>query len=135
MLKPLFATLVALIATLTITQVSYAGEEVLAPSKVVVYRAEEASKTRRLKFHVRLDKSQAGKLKYGNAIAATVLPGQYSIDTTMGGTQALELSLKPGLTYYIRARVTMLGGRVTTVLELVEEQVAVAHQPSILSVI
>jgi len=135
MLKHLAATFLTLFATLSIAQVSHAGEEVLAPAKLVVYRAEETSRTRQLKFYVRLDKSLIGKLKYGKAITATALPGQYSINTTLGDTQALDLGLRPGQTYYIRATVTMLGATVKTVLELVEEQVAVAQQPSILSVI
>lgn len=135
MLNKMILSLAVVFATLLGTQAALAGEQALEPARLVVYRAEEASKTRKLKLNVRLDKAQIGRLKYDQAITTSVSPGQYSLDTSLSGSNSLQLNLKAGQTYFVRSHVKMLGGKVTPVLELVEEQVALEQQPAVSSFI
>jgi hypothetical protein len=121
--------------TLGFTAATSAAETAAQPAKLVVYRADEAAKTRQLNFHVRLDRSRIGKLEYGEAIVTSLAPGKYNIGTSLRGSGTLDIELKPGQTYFVFSRVDSLGTRVTPVLELVEEQVAVSHQPAISTVI
>ena len=131
-MKTMTISLLALISTLVFSPAGMAGgEATLQPAKLIIYRAEETSRTHNVKFHIRLDQSQIGKLRYGNAIVTTVAPGAYQLDTTLRGTPSLQIDLKPGQTYFVHTRVDALGERVSSELQLVEEQVAVAQQPAI----
>jgi hypothetical protein len=105
------------------------------PATLVVYRADEASSTKRVKFQVRLDSQSVGKLKYDRVITTSVEPGQYTLDTSLADGEALVLDLKPGKTYYVHSRVSKLGHKIRPELVVVEEQVAVAQQPAINAVI
>ena len=135
MIKQISLIVMTSVALLTLSNSTLASEQAVQPAKLVVYRADEASKTTRVKFQVRVDQTQIGKLKYENAIVTNLAPGTYSLDTTLRGTKPLEVELKPGQTYFIYTRMNPLGHKLTPVLELVEEKVAVSHQPSISSVI
>jgi hypothetical protein len=133
MSKKLSVSLIALLSALLFSPAGLAETEAEAakPAKLIIYRADEGSRTRAVKFHVRLDQLQIGRLKYGNAIVTSVSPGEYKLDTSLRGTSSLELDLKPGQTYFVHTSVDALGRSVTPVLKLVEEQVAVTHQPAI----
>ena len=83
----MFRSLFAITATLSLlafgpaaTASSDAAAE--ATSSIVVYRADESVKTRRINFDVHVDKSSVGRLNARDALVASGAPGTYAIRTT-----------------------------------------------------
>ena len=99
-----------------------------ATSSIVVYRADESVKTRRINFDVHVDKSSVGRLNARDALVAAGAPGTYAIGTSLPDAEPLVLELKPGSTHYVHTRLRMVGNRVIVELVEVEEQVARAHE-------
>ena len=97
-------------------------------ASVVVYRADESLKTRRLDFDVHINESSVGRLNARDALTAEGEPGTYLISTSLPGDLPLELELKPGSVHYVHTRLKMIGNRLVVELVEVEEQVARAHQ-------
>ena len=99
-------------------------------ARVVVYRAEESSRTKRMKMQITLGAESVGRLKYNRAVVTTAAPGEYRLSTSLEGTLPLVIDVQPGQTYYVHTRLRKLGNTVTPELVLVEEQVAMEHQPA-----
>ena len=94
------------------------------PATIIVYRADESIKTRRIGLDIHVDTASVGRLDAKDALIASGEPGTYLIGTSMPGDSALELELKPGTTHYVHTRMRMIGNRVVVELVEVEEQVA-----------
>jgi hypothetical protein len=112
-----------------------AEEGAVAEARVVIYRAEESYRTKKMKYQVRLDTEAVGRLKYNRALVTTATPGEYRLQTTIEGSEPLVVNLQPGQTVYVHSKVRKLGGRILTEFTLVEEQVAVQQQPALEQVI
>ena len=97
-------------------------------TSIIVYRADESIKTRRLDFDIHVNKASVGRLGDRDALQAVGEPGTYMIATSLPGDQPLEVELKPGAVHYIHTRLKMIGNRVSVELVEVEEQVARSHQ-------
>ena len=111
--------------------VSSAALAEMATAKVVVYRADEATKTQRIKFYANVDQQSVGRLKYDRPVVVELEPGTYNLGSSLPGTEPLEVTLAAGATYYVHASVKKLGLTVSPSLEIVEETVAVAQRPEI----
>lgn len=127
----MFRKIAAVAAALLI---SLSAQAEVQPGKVV-YRAGEATTTQRIKFHASLDNRSLGRLKYNTPVVAQVEPSIYELGTSLPGTEALTIDVKPGHTYYVYAGVKKMGKRVSPSLQVVEEQVAVAQKPAIEEII
>lgn len=103
----------------------------MAPAKVIFYRADESSKTRKIKFSANIDGRRLARLKYNNPVVTMVDAGEYTFSTSIRGSQSIEVDLQPGATYYVHTQLKRLGQTVTPTLVLVEEQVALTQQPAI----
>ncbi|MEH6586070.1 MAG: hypothetical protein V7720_05900 [Halioglobus sp.] len=128
-------TLILSIAALSISGLTAATETSLpetatAPEQatIIVYRADESIKTRRIGLDIHVDTASVGRLNAKDALLASGEPGTYVIGTSMPGDIALELELKPGATHYVHTRMRMIGNRVVVELVEVEAQVAKSHQ-------
>ena len=107
------------------------AEQALQPAKIIIYRADESSKTRRVKFDARADGVKLGRMNYSTPLVAEVAPGALQLGTCVAGTESLEIRVQPGQTYYVHTQVKKLGHTLKPTLVLVEEQVALAQQPAI----
>ena len=65
--------------------------QTLQPAKIVVYRAEEATRTQQVKFQVQLDRRSLGRLKYDDMVVSEVAPGTYQLGTSLNGGEVLEI--------------------------------------------
>lgn len=112
-----------------------ATEAATAPATVIIYRADESVKTKRVNMGIMGDSSSVGRLKVDNVVVAQSAAGDYTLTSSLPGAEALTLELKPGGTYYVHAKMKMTGSRVTVDLQQVPEQVARIQQPALDSVI
>ncbi len=113
------------------TQAATAAEETAAPATVIIYRAGESVKTKRINLGITSDASKVGRLSVSKPVIAKSPAGEYTLGTSVPGTEPLTLDLKPGAIYYVHAQLTMRGGRAQVTLNEVAEQVALVHQPVI----
>jgi len=100
-------------------------------ARLVVYRADESSRTRNIKFDASVDGVRLERLKYRTPIIALVSPGSVRLGTSIRGTEDLRLDLQAGRTYYVHIRLKKLGQTVKPSLVQVEEQVALSQRPAI----
>jgi hypothetical protein len=107
------------------------AEQATAPAKLVIYRAEESSKTRKIKFHAKVDGRKLGRMKYSEPLVAEVTAGDVLLGTSLPGSKALEIRLQPGQTYYVHSKVKRIGQTVTPELVVVEEQLALTQLPAV----
>jgi hypothetical protein len=121
----------ALAASLGFAQTTSATEHVTAPATVVVYRAEESVTTKRLNVDVTANNYALGKLKKDGVVVSEGPAGEYTLGTSMPGTEPLTLDLKPGATYYVHTKLEMRGGRIYVSLTEVAEQVARVQNPTL----
>ena len=84
------------------TQSATAAGASAAPATVIVYRADESVKTRRLRLDISADNHNLGTLRADNVVVAEGAAGQYTLGTSMAAP-SLTLDLKPGATYCIHA--------------------------------
>ena len=135
----MFRTAVAasalVIAAMGFSQVAAAEEQASDTATIVVYRADENLKTGRLSLDVHVGEDSLGRLKSDDAVVISRPAGQYTLGTSMKGTEPLVIDLKPGSTHYIYTGMKMQGTRVLVEMSEVEEQVARVQQPSIDSAI
>ena len=131
MYHKVLAFVAALAMTLGFSQASFAGEEAAETATLVIYRADESIKTKRLNLDVHMGKGSLGRLKAENAIVITRPAGEYALNTSISGTQGLVVDLKPGQTHYVHTDMDMRGTRVKVKMVEVEEQVAKLQAPSI----
>jgi len=119
------------VATLAIgfSSVSMAAGESAEPATLIVYRADESFRTERLGLDVHMDKGSVGRLEADNAVVITQPAGQYTLATSIKGTEPLVIDLKPGHSYYVHSDVDMRGSLVKVKMTEVEEQVARVQQP------
>jgi len=101
-----------------------AGEAAVEQAKVVVYRVDESSKSRRVSMYLRGDEISLGRLTANNSIVTMQAAGDYTLGSNIKGAKPLVLDLKPGQTYYVHASVSTSGTRVKMALAEVEEHVA-----------
>jgi hypothetical protein len=113
------------------TQASSAAEETAAPATVIIYRADESVKTKRINVGITSDASQVGRLSANKRVIAQSPAGEYTLGTSVPGTEPLTLDLESGATYYVHAQLSMRGSRVQVTLNEVAEQVALVHQPAL----
>jgi hypothetical protein len=111
-------------ATLGFSQASSASEAVIEDAKVVVYRADDSSKTRRVSMYLNLDEQTEGRLNPGDSLTIFKPAGEYTLSSNIKGTKDLLIDLKPGQTYYFDTDMSMRGSRVSVSFAEVEERVA-----------
>ena len=127
----------AVLATLAISVSATAAdkvavsEEAVQPARVVIYRAEESSKTRKIKFNASVDGQKVGRLNYSAPVVAEVAAGETWISTSIAGSETLKVNLLPGHTYYVHTQLKRLGQKVTPSITIVDEQVALSQMPAI----
>ncbi|MEP5763620.1 MAG: hypothetical protein ABJ308_03470 [Halieaceae bacterium] len=109
--------------------------EGLQPAKVIVYRADEQSKTRRINFNTFVGSERLGRVRYNQPTVSEVAPGEYELSSSIPGTDAVKVTLQPGQTYYVHAKVRRLGQTVIPEMVVVEEQVALTQQPTLEGII
>ena len=131
MFNKTIALVFALATAVGFTQSATAAEASAAPATVIVYRADESVKTRRLKLDISADNHNLGTLRANNVVVAEGAAGQYTLGTSMAGTEPLTLDLKPGATYYIHTDLKMRGSRIYVSLHEVSAQVARVQQPAL----
>ncbi len=131
MYRNVWACAVVLAMALGFSQVSIAGDEAAGTATLVIYRADESVKTKRLNFDVHLGRGSLGRLKAENAIVVTRPAGEYALSTNITGTEGLVVDLKPGQTHYVHTDMDMRGTRVKVKMVEVEEQVARLQVPAI----
>ena len=131
MVRTIVAFTAVVMVALGFSQVSVAGEETAETATVVVYRADESIKTKRLGLDVHMGSGSLGRLKAEQAIVITRPAGEYLINTNINGSKALVLDLKPGETHYVHTQMVMEGTRVKVEMNEVEEQVARVQRPSL----
>ena len=131
MVRTIVTLTAVVMVALGFSQASFAGEESVETATVVVYRADESFKTRRLGLDVHMGSGSLGRLKSEQAIVITRPAGEYLINSNINGSQALILDLKPGETHYVHTQMTMEGTRVKVEMNEVEEQVARVQRPSL----
>jgi len=131
------AAALGMAAAFGLTQTAAAADETAqaGAATVIVYRADEPVGTRSMRIAVSANANQFGKLSADDVIVAAGPAGEYTLGTSMSGTQPLTLDLKAGTTYYVHARLVMRGGRIEVDLEQVPEQVALGQQPVLEGVI
>jgi len=135
MLHKVFALTAALAISFTGTQAVVASEERVEEATVVVYRAEESVQSSRIRMDVHVDDSSLGRIKSDDALVVSGAPGQYTLGSSITGTEPLVIDLKPGSTHYIHMDVEVRGGTAVVSFSEVEEQVAKVQQPTLSSVI
>jgi hypothetical protein len=106
-------------------------QEALAPATVVVYRAQELSKTERISLDVHVDESSLGRLGGEDTLIVSGAAGQYTLGTSIAGTEPLVIDLKPGSTHYVKTELKLRGTTVKVRLVEVEEQVAKVQNPAL----
>ena len=131
MFRKLVALSAVFMVSLGFSSISLSAEEGADTATVVVYRAEESHKTSRLGLDVHVGEGSLGRLKSEQTLVFTRPAGEYTLDTSMKGTQPLVLDLKAGQTYYVHTEMDMKGTLVYVQLKQVAEQVARVQQPSL----
>jgi hypothetical protein len=131
MLKYISVIITALALSTTFSHAVTASEDNLEQAKIIVYRSDEGNNTKRLTLRLAINGDTVSRIKYKQAYVATVPPGQYTLNTTLGGTETLDVAVKPGQTRYVYLKVKASGFTVDTRLNEVEEQVAMLQQPSL----
>jgi hypothetical protein len=129
MLHKAFAFTAALALSFTGSQAVVASEDALEQATVVVYRAEESVKSRRIRMDVHVDSSSAGRIKSDDSLVVAGAPGQYTLGSSITGTEPLVIDLQPGSTHYVHMDVQVRGGKALVSFNEVEEQVAKVQQP------
>jgi hypothetical protein len=124
MLNKILTISAVLFATLGFSQASSASEAAIEDAKVVVYRADDSSKTRRVSMYLNLDEQSQGRLNTGDSLTISKPAGEYTLSSNIKGTKDLLIDLKPGQTYYFDTDMTMRGSRVSVSFVEVEERVA-----------
>ena len=112
-------------------QTASAEAPTAAPATIIVYRADESVKTNSMSMKIFGASSSVGKLKANKVVVTESPAGTYTLGSSIPGTEALILDLKPGATYYVHAKVEMGRNRVNVELAQVTEQVARVQQPSL----
>ena len=125
----------SLATVLGFAQTVSATEAATAPATVIIYRADESVKTKRVNMGIMGDSNTVGRLKVDNVVVAQSHAGDYTLSSSLPGAEALTLELKPGATYYVHAKMQVQGNRVTVDLQQVPEQVARVQQPALENVI
>lgn len=131
----LLTAIASLAVALGFSSAASAAEETLQPATIIIYRAEESVKTSRLNPTIHVNDSRVGRIDRQEILVLEKPAGLYVIDSSLPGTDALTLELKPGGTYYVHSQLEMRGASVKSVLVQVEEQVARVQQPEINGVI
>lgn len=137
MLIRTIAVTAALSASLAFNPVANAteAERAVAPATVIIYRADESIKTSRLRPAIHLNGDSVSRLDRDEVLVMERSPGQYTLDSSIPGTEAITIDLKPGATYYIHSELRLRGSQLESALVEVEEQVARVQQPDIRSAI
>jgi hypothetical protein len=131
MLNKTIALAFSLAVAFGIAQSASAVGETAAPATVIVYRADESVKTKRINVGIIGESSNVGRLSANKMVSAESPAGQYTLATSVPGSDALTLDLKPGATYYVHAKMAMRGSRVSVELQEVTAQVARVQQPAL----
>jgi hypothetical protein len=131
MLNKTIALAFSLAVAFGIAQSASAVEETAAPATVIVYRADESVKTKRINVGIIGESNNVGRLSANKMVTAESPAGQYTLATSVPGSDALTLDLKPGATYYVHAKMAMRGSRVSVELQEVTAQVARVQQPAL----
>ena len=127
----------ALLASLAISVSATAAdkvavtEEAVQPARIVIYRAEESSKTRKIRFNASVDGEKVGRLNYSAPVVTEVAAGETWITTSIAGSDTLKVDLLPGHTYYVHTKLKRLGQKVTPSMVIVDEQVALSQMPAL----
>ncbi|QFU76499.1 hypothetical protein EY643_12985 [Halioglobus maricola] len=127
-MKTLLALLTATIG-LTCAQLSTAATDTAAAegaetATVIVYRNDDSVRSRGIKFDVRAEQRNQGRIAAGEAIVIKREAGTFVLSSSLQGSPSLELNLKPGQVHYVEYDLTVRNNRTDLELNEVGEQVA-----------
>lgn len=123
------------VGLLGFSQVSQAEESVVEEAKIIVYRAGESTKTRRVGMYLHVNADSLGRLKANDSMVITQPAGEYTLGSSFKGTEPLVIDLKPGQTYYVHSDVQQRGNSIHVSFTEVEERVAKVQRPTLDSAI
>ena len=137
MFKSVFAALgVALAFMITPVAANAAeGEAATGMAKIVFYRAEETSRTRKVNFEAYAGGKPVGRLQYRKPVVVEVPAGDLQLTTSLPGSDKMNVQLAEGQTYYVYSSLERKGQKFVASMELVEEQVALSQSPALDGVI
>ncbi|ARN73036.1 hypothetical protein [Oceanicoccus sagamiensis] len=100
-------------------------------SQIIVLRGLERPKTRSLNFTVYVGEERLGRVKVNSTQTMDVEAGTYTVRSNFYKDKPLEISVMPGKTYYLVAKMDRRGGNFKSVYELVTEDYAYNMMPSL----
>lgn len=98
---------------------------------VVIYRADDSLKTRRVGMYLHMAEDNLGRLKFDRSVVISRPSGEYTLASNISETTPLVIDLKPGKIYYVHADVALRQARVKVSFKEVEEQLAKIQQPTL----
>ena len=104
-----------------------AQETAQEPSTLIVYRADQDLKTKRVHFNVHVDDASEGRMQASDTLVISGQPGTYTLSTSLRDSSTLDIDLKPGSVHYVHSQIVMRGNQAHVELVEVEEQVADNH--------
>ncbi len=134
LLKKITVTVIFTLAALLSAKFAVA-EMTNDTTRIVVYRADDSSRTQRLNFDVHVGTQVLGELEQKESVSSLELPGETVISANVAGMQDLVINTKPGHTHYVRMDVKLRGTSLKVKFTEVEEQVAQVEQPELFSAI
>ena len=127
----LISVSLGVILALSVAMVAKAESDATGEATVVVYRADESLKTRKLSYNVNAGSVKLGRLKNDSSVTVRLPAGEHVFTTNMKGSSSITLLLQPGETHYIVAGTSARGTKVDVSLGEVEEKLALLQQPKI----
>lgn len=121
MYRHVLPALTAFLVTLALSPLVKAES---SEATVVVYRADEASRTEHLTFGLTEGQRLVGRVRSEKSVVLNAPAGSYTLNTTLPGSEPLTLDLKPGGVYYVHSRLKMTGNQIDLDLVEVAEQIA-----------
>ncbi|MGK0498859.1 MAG: hypothetical protein ACJAYG_000490 [Oceanicoccus sp.] len=102
-----------------------------ATSTVIVMRGLESSKTRSAKFKVFVGEESVGRIKVNTSKIVKLPAGEYRVFSSFHKDQPLEVSLEPGKTYYVLAKMEKVSGKIRSAYQLVSQEYAYNMMPEL----
>ena len=131
MLSRMLAGTLVVMGSLGFAQLASATETVDQEATIIVYRADKSFKADRVSMHMIMGGENLGRLNAGDSVVVTRPAGQYTLNSTIKGSEGIVIDLKPGQTHYIHTEMGVRGTQVKVKLAEVGEQVAREQAPEI----
>ena len=120
-------TSIAIALSLAFSQIAAAAAEATGEATVIVYRIDNNARSHGIKFDVRADYRNQGRIAAGEVIVITRDAGTVKLGSSLPNSPAVELELKPGQVHYVEYDLTVRNNRSKLEVREVGEQVAKLH--------